>query len=92
MSRTKKVVALSTFAGGILVSLACWAYPMPGPGQETIVTYYSDAARTNVIGVRNVAKGSQCQIYHLTWGAQSAPYSTVEVLDCPNTNGEPPVE
>jgi len=91
MSRTKKVVALSTFAGGILVSLACWAYPMPGPGQETIVTYYSDAARTNVIGVKNVARDSQCQIYHVDWGRTSS-YSRVEVLNCPNTNGEPPVE
>lgn len=92
MSRTKKVVASSAFAGGILVSLACWAYPMPGPGQETIVTFYSDAARTNVIGVRNVAKGFQCEIYHITWGAQSSAYSRVEVLDCPSGNGEPPVE
>ncbi|WP_242108373.1 hypothetical protein [Luteimonas aquatica] len=88
MTRTKKIVVGGALVAGILVSLAAWAYPMPGPNQETVVTYYSSAARTDVVGVRSFRDG-QCEIYHLTWGITSS-YQTVEVLDCASNDGDVP--
>jgi hypothetical protein len=90
MKLTKKIALAGTLGAGVLVSLAAWAYPMPGYNQETVATFYSDAARTNVIGVRGVAHDSACDTWHINWGAQSGPYQTVEVLQCPDTNGDPP--
>lgn len=79
----KRTLIVGALIAGALVSLACWAYPMPGPNQETIVTYYSNAARTTEVGVRFIAKGEYCQIHHVDWGTQTA-YSRVQILNCPN--------
>lgn len=81
MRRTKVVSALAAFAVASLFATALYAYPEPGPDQETYVTYYSDASRTTVIGVHAVAHGSDCEIYHISWGSTSA-YSLVTVGDC----------
>ena len=58
------------------------AYPLPGPGQEVYVTYYSNAAKTSQVGVRAISHDSACGTWHITWGTTSA-YSTVSVTNCP---------
>jgi len=81
MRRTKLVSALAAFAAASLFATVLYAYPEPGAGQETYVTYFSDASRTTVVGVRSVARGGTCTIYHTTWGTTSS-YSTVTVANC----------
>jgi len=81
------ISALAVFAVGSVFAGAIHAYPAPGPNQETYVTYYSDAARTRVIGVRAIAHDSACAPYHITWGSTSS-YSTVSVATCSGAGGE----
>jgi len=84
MRKIKLVSALAAFAVASLFAAVLHAYPEPGPGQETYATYFSDASRATVVGVRSIARSSTCGIYHTTWGTTSA-YSTVTVADCEPT-------
>ena len=81
MRRIKVISALAAFAVASLFATVLHAYPDPGAGQETYVTYYSDASRTTVVGVRSVGRGSSCTIHHTSWGSTSS-YSTVTVASC----------
>jgi hypothetical protein len=81
MRKIKLVTVLAAFATGILFTANLQAYPAPGPGQETYVTYYSNAAHTSEVGVRAISHDSSCSIYHISWGVTSA-YSTVTVANC----------
>jgi hypothetical protein len=81
MRRIKLISALAAFAVASLFAVALHAYPAPGPGQETYVTYYSDASRTTVVGVRTISRSNTCTIYHVSWGNTSS-YSRVTVGNC----------
>ena len=81
MRKIKLGAALAVFSIGFLSPGLLRAYPPPGPGQEVYVTYYSNAARTNVVGVRGIAHDSSCYAWHATWGVTTA-YSTVSVTNC----------
>jgi hypothetical protein len=85
MRKIKLGAVLAVFAIGMLSSTPLQAYPPPGPGQEVYVTYYSNSARTNVVGVRGISHDSSCSTWHITWGVTTA-YSTVAVTNCPNNN------
>ncbi len=81
MRKIKVVSALAAFAVAFLFAVALHAYPAPGPGQETYVTYFSDASRTTVVGVRSISRSTTCGIYHIDWGSKTS-YSTVTVGNC----------
>ncbi len=81
MSTLKKLAVRALLLSGLIYGIAAYAYPMPGENQEVYVTYYSNAAKTNVVGVRGIARGSACELWHTTWGTTTS-YSTVTVADC----------
>ena len=66
---------------GLTYAIAAYAYPIYGPNQELYVTYYSNAARTNEVGVRAIGHDDNCSTWHVTWGI-TTPYSRVSVTDC----------
>lgn len=86
----RNVIAFTLAAAAALASLAVWAYPMPGPTQETYVVYYADATRTAEVGYKAIAQGAQCGIHHVDWGRTTA-YSQVVVSECPGAE-PPPIE
>ncbi|MFK3649223.1 hypothetical protein ACI2IY_12430 [Lysobacter enzymogenes] len=53
MRPTKSKLALIAFAAGMVLSLGASALPYPNPGEGYIQHYYSDAARTNLVGERS---------------------------------------
>ena len=83
MKLPRKPLLFGLLLGGMVCALVAHAYPMPGDSQEVYVTYYSNAARTQVVGVLGVSHGSACQAWHATWGNVTA-YSRVTVANCPN--------
>jgi len=87
MNRSKKIVALGTIAAGLIYAVVAYAYPMPGPGQEVYVVYYSTAARTTEVGVRAISHDSACASWHVSWGPTTA-YSRVFTTDCPMNSSE----
>jgi hypothetical protein len=85
--RTLKVVStLVALAIAGLFSTALHANPEPGPGQETYMTYYSDASFTTVVGVQLIGTTGPCAIHHVSWGTITG-YHTVTVGACDNDNG-----
>jgi hypothetical protein len=84
MRRIKVVSALAVFAVVSIFATALQANPEPGPGQETYVTYYSDASHTTAVGVLLIGTTGPCGIHHITWGVHSS-YSTVTVENCDNS-------
>lgn len=63
---------------GLLVSLAAWAVPYPAYGYVTVVTYYSTAAKTQVVGVRNYGNCPPGSYAPLDYGSTSA-HQSVEI-------------
>ena len=86
MKKLKTVVATALLAVGAAYAIVAYALPMPGPGQEVYVVYYSNASRTVEVGVRAGSHDSACASWHVNWGVTS-PYTRVFVSNCP-TNGE----
>ncbi len=82
MNTLKKFVVRGMLLSALICGIAAYAVPMPGDNQEVYVTYYSNAAKTNVVGVHGIAHGSTCDAWHATWGATTS-YSTVTVENCP---------
>lgn len=81
MKTFKRVALCGALFSGLIYGITAYAYPMPGETQEVYVTYYSNAARTNVVGVRGISHGSACDVWHATWGTTTS-YSTVTVANC----------
>lgn len=50
---SKKKLSLALFAATAIVSFAAAALPYPNPGEGYVQTYYSDVARTQVVGERS---------------------------------------
>jgi len=88
MRRKKLVSTLATFAVAAILATDLQANPQPGPGQETYMTYYSDASLSNVVGVQliGIGIGGSCQVHHTSWGART-PYHTVTVAACGDVGG-----
>lgn len=87
MNRSKKIAALGALAAGLIYAVVAYAYPMPGPGQEVYVVYYSTSARTTEVGVRAISHDSACDSWHVNWGSTTS-YSRVFVTDCITNGGE----
>lgn len=83
--KVKTLAALTALVVGAVYAIAVYAYPMPGPGQEVYVTYYSNAARTTEVGVRAISHDSSCAAWHVTWGTTTA-YSRVFTVACPTND------
>ena len=83
MRKTKLVSVLAAFTVAAVFATALHANPQPGPGEETYMTFYSDAAHTTVVGVTLIGTTSPCGIHHVTWGTTS-PYHTATVEKCDN--------
>jgi hypothetical protein len=81
MKKLKKAATWGALAAALTYAIAAYAYPMYGPNQELYVTYYSNAARTNEVGVRAIGHDDNCSTWHVTWGI-TTPYSRVSVTDC----------
>jgi hypothetical protein len=81
MRRIKVVSTLAALAVATVFATALHAYPAPGDGQETYVTYYSNASHTDMVGVRAIAHSSNCGPYHISWGSTSS-FSVVTVGSC----------
>lgn len=81
MKTSKKIVALGAVVAGLVYAVVAYAYPMPGPGQEVYVVYYSTPARTTEVGTRGISHDLDCDTWHITWGS-TTPYSRVFVSDC----------
>ena len=81
MKKLKKAAAWSALAASLTYAIAAYAYPLYGPNQEVYVTYYSEAARINEVGVRAIGHDYTCSTWHVTWG-RTTPYSRVSVTDC----------
>jgi hypothetical protein len=81
MRKIKVVSTLAALAVATVFATALHAYPAPGDGQETYVTYFSDASHTSEVGVRAIAHSSKCEPYHISWGSTSS-FSTVTVGNC----------
>lgn len=79
--KSKILLATGLLLAGAGVVAGLHAYPAPGPGQETYVVYYSDAARTQEVGTRAIAHDSTCSVWHITWGRTTS-YSRVFVSRC----------
>lgn len=79
MNKLARRFALALAATALAVPLNLSALPDPQPGQEMVVTYYSSAAKTTVVGVRSYHSG--CDIYHTTWGTTSR-YSSIAYYGC----------
>ncbi|TXH66735.1 MAG: hypothetical protein E6Q88_11475 [Lysobacteraceae bacterium] len=82
MKRLLKPALLGAALFGMGYALVAYAYPMPGENQEVYVEYYSNSARTTIVGTRGIAHGGNCMAWHATWGATTA-YSRVFIVNCP---------
>ena len=82
MKKFKIVTVCMALVTCMVYAIAAYAYPAPGPGAEVYVTYYSDAARTNIVGVRGISHDSSCSTWHATWGSTTS-HSIVTVTPCP---------
>jgi hypothetical protein len=87
MKKLKTVVACALLAVGAAYAIAAYALPMPGPGQEVYIVYYSNAARIVEVGTRAGTHDEACAAWHVTWGI-TTPYSRVFVSNCPTNGGE----
>lgn len=87
MNKTRKILVLGTLMMGLIYAVVAYALPMPGPGQEVYVVYYSTAARTTEVGVRAGSHDPVCDAWHVSWGT-TTPYSRVFVSDCIVNSGE----
>ena len=87
MNKTRKIVVLGTLVMGLIYAVVAYALPMPGPGQEVYVVYYSTSARTTEVGVRAGSHDTACDSWHVTWG-RTTPYSRVFISDCIFNGGE----
>jgi hypothetical protein len=87
MNKFKKLAVVGALVVGAAYAIAAYAYPAPGPGQEVFVTYYSNSARTNEVGVRAISHDSSCDSWHVNWGVTTQ-YSRVIVTACPGGAGE----
>ncbi|KRD75953.1 hypothetical protein [Lysobacter sp. Root983] len=76
---------------GMLVSLAAWALPYPAYGYTTLATYYSTAAKTEVVGLRAYENCPPGSPPFLDRGVTSA-HVTVEIIRCPFWGGDPEPE
>ena len=79
MNKSSKRFAFALAAAAFVAPLNLSALPYPQPGQEMVVTYYSNAAKTTVVGVRSYHSG--CDIYHNSWGTTSQ-YSSIAYYGC----------
>jgi len=85
MRKSKMLLIAGGLLAGAGLAAGLHAYPMPGPGQETYVVYYSNAAKTQEVGVRAISHDSTCSIWHINWGTTSS-YSRVFVSQCDFTD------
>ncbi|UOF14440.1 hypothetical protein IEQ11_22405 [Lysobacter capsici] len=76
-SLSRKKVSLALFAVGVVVSFAAAALPYPNPGEGYIQTYYSDAARTQVVGERSYGNCGE----NFSWGVLKG-YFTLTKITC----------
>lgn len=74
---SRKKVSLALFAVGVVVSFAAAALPYPNPGEGYIQTYYSDAARTQVVGERSYGNCGE----NFSWGVLKG-YFTLTKITC----------
>ena len=81
MNKLTRRFAIAVAAAVIAAPFNLSALPYPQPGQEMVVTYYSTAAKTTVVGVRSYHTG--CSIHHNSWGGTSQ-YSTIAYYGCVN--------
>lgn len=86
MKKLKRFALWGALASVLTYAVAVYAYPMPGDNQEVYVEYYSNSARTNLVGTRAISQGASCQIYHTSWGVTTS-YSRVIVANCIDPNG-----
>jgi hypothetical protein len=82
MKKLKTAIAGAVLAVGAAYAIAAYALPLPGPGQEVYIVYYSNAARIVEVGTREGPRDIACQAWHASWGIRT-PYSRVFVSDCP---------
>lgn len=76
-SLSRKKLSLALFAATAIVSFAAAALPYPNPGEGYIQTYYSDAARTQVIGERSYGHCGES----FSWGILRG-YFTLTKITC----------
>ena len=74
---SKKKLSLALFAASLIVSFAAAALPYPHPGEGYIQTYYSDAARTQVVGERSYGNCGE----NFSWGTLKG-YFTLTKITC----------
>lgn len=87
MSKSKRIVAFGAMVAGLVYAVVAYAYPMPGPGEEVYVVYYSSAARTAEVGVRAISHDSACDAWHASWGITTS-YTRVFTTSCIVNSGE----
>ncbi|MBN7136593.1 hypothetical protein A7A76_02030 [Lysobacter enzymogenes] len=75
--QSKSKLALIAFAVGMTLSLAASALPYPNPGEGYVQHYYSDAARTNLVGERSYGNCGES----FQWG-QTSRYFTLTKVVC----------
>lgn len=82
MRKSKRVALSAAVLAGVGMIAGSQAYPIPAPGYETYVLYYTSAAHTTQVGARAVMQGAGCTSWHISWGVTTA-YSQVFTTKCP---------
>lgn len=80
-SARKARLSMLALAAGMAVSFAAWALPYPADGYVTVATYYSSAAKTQIIGVRGYENCPPNSAPIRDWGETSL-HVTVEIIRC----------
>lgn len=76
-SLSKKKLPLAVLVASLVISFAAIALPYPNPGEGYIQSYYSDAARTQLVGERSYGNCGE----NFSWGQLSG-YFTLTKITC----------